>query len=291
MSNIRDLGGKINSLKNMQKVMRAMNMISSIKLRKLYTLQDSLTLFSRSVDKIYLEAARVLADSSSPLAAGYKDITRVHIVMFTADKGLCGTHNSSIQKAVSQLIEENKNSGIELDVTCIGNKGINFCKRKGYEIYQQSEIGERVFNKEQLKIFSDNIMERFLNNEVQKVVVIGNMFYSTLHQETETKQILPFFIPERDDKEDERDLRFMTEPEGDLLAESVSRRYLYYKLQSVLLNSYLSEHSSRMTAMENATNNSEDLINKYISMQNHARQSAITNELIEIVSGKEALKG
>ncbi len=291
MSNIRDLGGKINSLKNMQKVMRAMNMISSIKLRKLYTLQDSLTLFSRSVDKIYLEAVRVLADSSSPLAAGYKDITRVHIIMFTADKGLCGTHNSSIQKAVSQLIEENKNSGIELDVTCIGNKGIHFCKRKGYEIYQQSEIGERVFNKEQLKIFSDNIMERFLNNEVQKVVVIGNMFYSTLHQETETKQILPFFIPERDDKEDERDLRFMTEPEGDLLAESVSRRYLYYKLQSVLLNSYLSEHSSRMTAMENATNNSEDLINKYISMQNHARQSAITNELIEIVSGKEALKG
>ena len=82
----------------------------------------------------------------------------------------------------------------------------------------------------------------------------------------------------------------ITEPEGDDFVLSAGKLYFSYKLRSILLNSYLSEHSSRMTAMENATNNSEDLINKYITMENHARQAAITDELIEIVSGKEALK-
>ncbi len=289
MGNVRDLGGKISSLKNMQKVMRAMNMISSIKLRKLHTLQNSLLLFTRSVSSIYLQIAAALSDSSNLLAAGCGKVDRIHLVMFTGDKGLCGTHNSSVQKAAGKLIDENKTSGVETELTCIGNKGINFCKRKGYKIHQQSEIGERTFDKERLRVFSDGIMQRFLDGEVQKILVIGNVFYSTLHQETKTQQLFPFFIPEKDKREDS--CGYLTEPEGNFLAETAATRLLYYRLQISLLNSNLSEHSSRMTAMENATNNSDDLINKYTSIQNHARQAAITSELIEIISGKEALKG
>ena len=294
MSNIRDLGSKINSLKNMQKVMRAMNMIASIKLRKLYTVQESLSLFTDSVDQICRISSRVLSSSSHPVSAGYENVSAVHIVMFTADKGLCGTHNSSVQKAVTDLIEENDRAGIRSELTCIGNKGIHYANRREYDIFQQSEISERVFTRDQLRIFSKAVLGRFLGNHVQKVYAVGNIFYSTLRQETETRQLLPLYVPEgdQDTKGPEGDGGvIVTEPEGDMFASAVAERYLFFKLQSVLLNSYLSEHSSRMTAMENATNNSEDLINKYISMQNHARQAAITGELIEIVSGKEALKG
>ena len=290
MSSIRDLGQKINSLKNMQKVMRAMNMISSVKLRKIYATQTALSLFDKSVDIMASEINNAIQDSSHPLVAGYKDVKKVHIIMLTADKGLCGTHNSSVQKAAALLIKENEKNGIEVDLSCIGNKGAHFCKRKEYQIFQQTEISEKIFTMEQLRIISDRIFDRFISNKIQKLYVIGNMFHSTIHQETVTKQLFPLFIPGPQVSDSVNHFN-QTEPEGDQLALTSGKLYLYYKLRSVLRNSYLSEHSSRMTAMENASSNSEDLIEKYITIQNHARQSAITNELIEIVSGKEALKG
>jgi len=290
MSNIRDLGQKINSLKNMQKVMRAMNMISSIKLRKIYASQLALAKFNKSVDSLIDQLITALDSSDSPLVHGYEDISKVHIIIFTADKGLCGTHNSSVQKALSSLIKENSDKGIESDVSCIGNKGISYCKHKDYNIFQQSEISEKVFTMEQLHIISDKIFNRFIGNEIQKLYVIGNIFHSTLHQETSTIQLLPYYI-EDSKKADKVNQVLKTEPGGNQFALGSGRLYLYYKLRSILRNSYLSEHSSRMTAMDNASNNSEDLIEKYITIQNHARQATITNELIEIVSGKEALKG
>ena len=290
MSNVRDLGQKINSLKNMQKVMRAMNMISSIKLRKIYAVQAALAEFNKSVDSLPGQLISTLKSTDTPLVNGYNEISKAHILIFTADKGLCGTHNSSVHKALSALIKENNDKDIESDVSCIGNKGASYCKHKGYNIFQQSEISEKVFTMDQLHIISDKIFDRFIGNEIQKLYVIGNIFHSTLHQETSTIQLFPYYSSDLKKDGEESQLPD-TEPEGDQLAGTTGKMYLYYKLRSLLRNSYLSEHSSRMTAMENASNNSEDLIEKYITIQNHARQATITNELIEIVSGKEALKG
>ncbi len=273
----------------MQKVMRAMNMISSIKLRKLYEIQNPLSLFDSSIDKMRVEVYRMLKDSSSPLVTGFETVQRVHIIMFTSDKGLCGTHNSSVQKAVDQLVTESTADGAQVDITCIGNKGALFCKRKEYEIFQQAEINERAFTKEQLRKIAQAVFKRYRQNEIQKLFVVGNIFHTTLHQETLIMQLLPFIVSEK-----ELSIPAVlreTDPPGSDFAVPAAELYVAYKLRSFLLNSYLSEHSSRMTAMENATNNSEDLIDKYITMQNHARQASITNELIEIVSGKEALKG
>ncbi len=289
MSSIRDLGSKINSLKNMQKVMRAMNMISSIKLRKLNQFQDSLTIFTKAVNNQAADAAAALSDIASPAVSGFEEVSRIHVVLFTGDKGLCGTHNSSVQRALEKFMAENRKKTTQVEVTAIGNKGIKFCKRKEYEIFQQSEIGERIFTQNQLKIFSDNMVMRFLGGTVQQIFTMGNTYYSTLRQETEVQQLLPLKLPGKGNGNEVSRAPFHVEPEGLELAEAVARRFVYFKLQSVLLHSYLSEHSARMTAMENATSNSEDLIQKYVSMQNHARQAAITNELIEIISGKEAL--
>ncbi len=289
MSNIRDLGHKINSLKNMQKVMRAMNMISSIKLRKLYPVQDPLSLFDTSIEQMRAEVYHTFCHSGNPFISGVNPVGKVHIIMFTSDKGLCGTHNSSVQKAVDQLVLENTENGIQVDMTCIGNKGAHFCKRREYDIFQQAEINERAFTKEQLRKIALIVFNRYRNNEIQKLYAVGNIFHTTLHQETLTMQLLPFVVSGTEEEKDF--LQKETDPPGDDFAAPAVELYISYKLRSFLLHSYLSEHSSRMTAMENATNNSEDLINKYITMQNHARQAAITNELIEIVSGKEALKG
>ncbi len=296
MSNIRDLGNKINSLQNMQKVMRAMNMIASIKLRKLIALQGSLALFDTSIETIRSDVFNSMQESENPLIKGYGRIEKIHIIMFTADKGLCGAHNSSVQKAVTRSVDEHQQKGIQVEFSCIGNKGTHYCSRKDYEIFQQAEINERVLNMGELKTITKSVFSRFMNNEVQKIYALSNIFHSTLFQETATQQLLPFYKMEKKDGStlDSQPMEtepMETEPSGDTLAVTSAEIYLRFKLRSLLLNSYLSEHSSRMTAMENAKNNSEDLVNRYITMQNHARQASITNELIEIVSGKEAMKG
>ena len=270
----------------MQKVMRAMNMIASIKLRKLIAVQSSLTLFDASIEKIRSDIFNALQGSESPIIEGHRYLEKIHIVMFTADKGLCGAHNSSVQKAVARTVDESLEKGVQAEFSCIGNKGVHFCNRNEYEIFQQAESNERVLKREELEKISQSIFSRFIGNKVQKIFAVGNIFHSTLFQETATLQLLPFYqIGDEDHQPME------TEPSGETLAETSAEIYLRFKLRSLLLNSYLSEHSSRMTAMENAKNNSEDLINRYTTMQNHARQASITNELIEIVSGKEAMKG
>ncbi len=290
MSNIRDLGRKISSLQNMQKVTRAMNMISSIKLRKLYALQGALEFFHTKTDEMKEDIIRCINGVSHPAIEGYSRVTKVHLVIFTADKGLCGTHNSSVIKEAEKFLSGQEEKGIQVEISSIGNKGTGFCRRKELDLYKSSEIAEKSFDTKALRLLSDEIYQRFMQEEVQEVYILGNIFYSALQQETELKQVLPLLSTVEKALPDEG-CDMAIEPSGDSLAEKASSLFLKYKLESYLLNSLLSEHSARMTAMENATNNSKDLINKYMTIQNHARQAAITNELIEIVSGKEALKG
>ncbi|MBU1087929.1 MAG: ATP synthase F1 subunit gamma [Candidatus Omnitrophica bacterium] len=290
MANLKDLHSRIVTLKNMQKVMRAMNMIASVKLRKLVRTQTSLAFFEKSVAGIAGDIHQALKYSDSPLIAGYPDIKKSLVIIFTADKGLCGSHNSSVYKTLDLFIKGQKKNNIAVDVICIGLRGANFCKRRAYDIYYQTEINKRVFNPAAVLDLSIKISQRFLNNEIQEVQLIANYFISTLQQDTLISRLMPLSMP-AGDKTNEADYEPIIEPEPKKFIALVQEQYLYYKLTAALVNSYLSEQSARMTAMENATKNSEDLINHYLTLQNRARQATITNDLIEIISGKEALKG
>ncbi len=274
----------------MQKVTRAMNMISSIKLRKLYALQGSLEFSHQKIGEMKDLILPSLQESSHRAVTGFAEVEKVHLVMFTADKGLCGTHNSSVLREVNRFLGEQEKQGISVEITSIGNKGTGFCRRKELDLFKATEIAEKTFTEKDLALISGEIYSRFLAGTIQKVYLLGNIFYSALQQETELKQLLPL-VPENAEAEKGQSRNIQMEPSGDEMARAVGALMLKYRLNSYLYNSLLSEHSSRMTAMENATSNTEDLIGKYVTMQNHARQAAITNELIEIVSGKEALKG
>ncbi len=288
MSNVRDLSRKITSLQNMQKVTRAMNMISSIKLRKFLACQNAVNLFQSETDRIRDRVVSALGDSSHPVTAGYEDRTRVHLIVFSADKGLCGTHNSSVLKRADAFAKEHWQEGREVEFTCIGIKAINHGIRSGWEIFRREESHEKAMTREVLSKMGEKIYERFSSGEVQEVWIMGNHFVSTLQQDTTLERLLPLPGAGRGGS---TGLAPDAEPGGDALAATFGGIYLKDRLRSFLIHSSLSEQSARLTAMENATNNSEDLINKYVTMQNHARQATITNELIEIVSGKEALKG
>ena len=287
MASIRDLNHKIISLKNMQKVMRAMNMIATIKLRKLTPLQASLALFEASVNGMTRSILQAHPGADHPAIKGYDKISKLHVVMFTADKGLCGAHNSSVNRAVDEFMLACRAGGHEADVTCLGLKGANYCRRRGYKMYHQTEIADKTFGPKALEEVVAKLTDRFLKREIQRIVLVYNKFVSTIHQDTVILQVLPFTTEPGEAKP----TNALLEPTGSQFLSASARLMLLYRLQTALHNSALSEQASRMTAMENATNNSQDLINRYMVLRNRARQATITNEIIEIVSGKEAMKG
>ena len=283
MANNRDLNHKISSLQNMQKVMKAMNMIASIKLRRLISAQESLALFRKAVEGQAEDIRTALGHTRHPLLSGYGEVKKRHFILFTADKGLCGAHNSSVLKAFEFRLAETQ--GTAFDVTCIGTKGAGYCRRKGYEIYTRTEISDKVFGKKQLKELASRLFARYLSGEIQDLQIIGNDFVSTIQQEVRMERILPL------EQGQGKRGNALTEPEPEEFLPAALERYLMYRMQTALAESLLSEQAARMTAMENATDNAEDLIDRYTTLLNRARQTSITNDIIEIVSGKEALEG
>ena len=289
MANVKDLNRKINSLKNMQKVMRAMNMIASIKLRKLLRFQNPLHVFSDSIETLTQTLTGYCRDSESPIIGGFKNIKQSHIILFSADKGLCGAHNTSVKKTVDHLMAGNRDAGINTDFTCIGSKGALFCRQKGYQISMQSDIHEKIFSLNSLKQITSGIFKRFMQGEIHSVTAVYNKFLSTISQQTTVIPLLP--VPAIEEAGQKKGgFTGYSEPEKDIFLTQAAELYLYYNLQAALLHSRISEQAARMTAMENATNNSEDLIHRYGRARNRVRQATITNELIEIISGKEAMK-
>jgi len=274
----------------MQKVMRAMNMIASTKFRKMTYLQETLPFFKNNIERLERDIRASFAGRYGkkrfPEIDGHEKVETVEIVLFSADKGLCGAHNSSVRKAAALIIEAKRAEGIDAEVTCFGNKGAAFCRRNGYKIYHQTEIGEKTLTDENLRAIADNLLERFKTGKIQEIHLVYNEFLSTLSQSTTVLQALPFIPPGADEKPG---AELITEPESDAFIRQSAKAVFNYKLKTALLNSYISEHASRMTAMDNATHNSEDLIFRYSKLRNKARQTTITNELIEIVAGKEAM--
>jgi F-type H+-transporting ATPase subunit gamma len=271
----------------MQKVMRAMNMIASTKFRKISYLQDSLKFFNLKVEELEKDIILSFKNKRYLEIDGYDEIKRIEIVTFTADRGLCGSHNSSLLKAANLMVKTNLQNSVDVEFTCIGRKGAAFCRKNNFKIYHQTEISEKVLNDQALQNIAKSLIQRFSSGEIQEVYFIYNEFVSTLMQTTKAIRVLPLQEPDYILTETEE---VFVEPSERQFAIHSAKALFNYKLKTAMLNSYLSEHASRMTAMDNATNNSEDLINHYNKLRNKARQTTITNELIEIVAGKEAMK-
>jgi len=288
MATARDLSYKITSLTNMQKVMSAMNMIASTKLRKLLIRQPVLVQFEKLVNSIRDDILASLSSINSPLIRHTGKLRKLHIVAFSADKGLCGSHNSSILKTLARTVETESQKGVSVNITCIGGRVRNLCRRREFNVIHGIDSSDQHISDEVLREIAADIIKRISNGEIDKVLMIYNHFESTLIQKTQEIQIFPL-TSNAEVVENGGASETEIEPQpGDFILSSANH-YLYYKLKIALTDSYLSEHAARMTAMEQATANADDLISRYIKIRNRARQSAITSELIEIVAGKEAL--
>lgn len=288
MPSTLDTTQKINSLTNMQKVTRAMNLIASIRLHKLVSRLEPLVAYEKSLASLLDLSKPALRDETHPLVAGYADVRLVHLVVLTADRGLCGSHNHAVHRALDRLVGQLRQRGAAVELTCLGLKGANYARRKGYPVFQQSEIGEQVLTPAALRALADKVLARFLDGRTQAAYLVYNKFVSTLRQETQTVPALPLQRLEK--PKGPTPVEVQVDPHEEAFIEEAGPLVFRYLVALALAHSALSEQAARMTAMESASKNAQDLKKVYVKVQNRMRQTNITNELVEIISGKEAMK-
>ena len=284
MANLKDIRDRIKSVKSIQKVTKAMKMVAAAKMRRAQENMEQSRPYSSRLTEIIHNLLPDVDRGLLPLL-NVREVKRVAYVVVTSDKGLAGSFNSSVlrksQNEIDELGKEN------VDVFCIGKKAGDHFKSRGYTIIESHVDfwGDLNFN-HAIKI-GNGIVSHFLNENVDEIRVVYNEFVNVASQMVLTEQLLPLEY-EADDK---TVIDRLYEPSKDEIVKSLVPRYLNVQMWKYLLESYASEQAARMVAMENATTNSEDMIKDLTLEFNKARQATITTEMLEIVSGAEALKG
>jgi len=292
MPSLDDLRKRISSVKSTQKITKAMKMVAAAKLRKAQEMAEKGRPYSDKMDLIIQNLSKAINDPSNApklLVGTGEDKTHLCVVM-TADRGLCGGFNTNICKLAKKYFDEAIKSSKNLKIITVGTKGLDQLKRD----YSQYII-KRINLKDKKKLsFLDaeeigkQIVELFKNNEFDKCFIFYNKFKNVISQIPQQQQVIPAKV-ENQNKKDEEVSSYEFEPDEDEILDDLLPKNISTQIFKAFLENSASEQGSRMTAMDNATRNAGDLVDKLTINYNRSRQAAITKELIEIISGAESL--
>jgi len=283
MANLKDIRDRIKSIKSIQKVTKAMKMVAAAKMRRAQENMEKARPYNHRLVEIIQHLLPSVERSMLSLLE-VRDVKRIAYVVVTSDRGLAGSFNSSILRKAHNDIDELGKENV--DIFCIGKKANDYFKSRQYNIVDSfSDFWNDLDFNQSMKIGS-TIINHFLNLSVDEIRVVYNEFVNVATQATVTEKLLPIELKD----EELSDTDFLYEPSKKKIVKSLIPRYLNAQVWKYLLESYASEQAARMVAMENATTNSEDMIKNLTLEFNKARQAAITTEMLEIVSGAEALK-
>jgi len=294
MANLKEISRQIKSVTNTQKTTKAMKLVSSSKLRKTLELSEQAKSYALKINEVLSEiAARVSNvhsdDNLNRAFVPNENPKTVDIVFVTADKGLCGGFNMTTIKEVRKLIQEYTDNGTTVRLRAAGRKGIDYFNFQGRELLDSIVGMTSAPTYEKASDFIDDAFEDFNNGTTDKVIMVYNGFYNMLSQELKTKNLLPIALDEV--AVDNTSSMLDIEPDDDeAILTDLTAKYVVFNMYYSLIDSLAAEHSARMSAMDNATSNAKERVNDLTIEFNKARQAAITTELIEIISGVEALK-
>ena len=283
MATLREIRRRIDSVKSTQQITKAMKMVAAAKLRKAQQQLASARPFYDELAEIVGRIAVLKSGHNHPYFTQRKTNHDCY-VLITADRGLCGSFNSNlIRTATKQLQAE----GGQACLLIVGKKGYDHLRRTDAKIEgKYIDFYNNLSFQDAAKI-TNTLVKNFENKKFDRVFIIYNEFESIIQQGITVKQFLPV-IPKKHDK---RPVTIVYEPHPDKVLNHLAPTCLQYQFYCMLLESYTAEQSARMTAMETAADNADEMIKRLILFYNKARQAAITTELTEIVSGVEALKG
>lgn len=289
MAGIKEIRNRIASVASTQKITSAMKMVSAAKLRKAQQAVLQMRPYSDKLQEILQNVSNGLESNEGNPYSVVRPQNKVLIVAVASNSGLCGGFNSSIGKTVVTLAQ-NDYAGCNVDVFAIGKKVADSMKSKGIvpkKVF--AEIFDKLTYDESTKISSE-LMESFASGAYDKIVVVYNKFKNAATQIITTSQYLP--IEQTEASTSKRiNYDYIFEPNKEYIVNELIPKSLRTQFYNVLLESFASEHGARMTAMHKATDNASELLKELRIEYNKARQAAITNELNEIVSGANALKG
>ena len=292
MPSLDDLKKRIKSVKSTQKITKAMKMVAAAKLRKAQDRAEKGRPYSEKMQSIILNLTRSVSDPENApklLVGTGKDKVYLCVVM-TADRGLCGGFNSNICKLAKNYFKKLLKEGKEIKVITVGSKGSDQLKRE-YEKYIIKKISFK--DKKNITFKEANevgklILEIFNKGEFDKCILFYNNFKNVITQIPQAQQIIPAEKTKSDENKNEKNF-YEFEPEEDEILDDLLPKNISTQVFKAFLENAASEQGSRMTAMDNATRNAGDLVDKLTINYNRSRQASITKELIEIISGAESL--
>ncbi|ORI04525.1 ATP synthase F1 subunit gamma [Campylobacter concisus] len=295
MSNLKDIKRKIKSVQNTQKTTRAMKLVSTAKLRKAEEAARYSRVYALKINEVLSEIAYKINQYASVMTESKffnttKSVEKVDIIFVTADKGLCGGFNVQTIKTVRRMIDKLKAKKIKVRLRAVGKKGIEFFNFQGVELLETyvGASSSPTYEKAQ-KIIKDAI-DDFTNGITDKVVLIHNGYKNMISQEIRVNDIVPIEPSKIVAVETNSLMEFEPEDNYTKIMDELLNKYFEYSMYYALVDSLAAEHSARMQAMDNATNNAKQRVKQLNLAYNKARQESITTELIEIISGVESMK-
>jgi F-type H+-transporting ATPase subunit gamma len=287
MANLKEIRGRITSISSTMQITRAMKMVSAAKLKKA---QDAIVMLRPYSEKLQ-ELIQNVNSSSDPdqisVYAQKREVKRILFIAVTSNRGLAGAFNSSIVKELN--IQFQNNAQYEVEVLSIGKKAYDAVRRTRTVYSNESAVFDNL-NFDTVSNVAEAVMTSFREGKFDEIYVIYNKFVNAATQEVTTEQLLPITMPEADTAEAQVETDYIFEPNRAEILDNLIPKSIKTQVFKAVLDSVASEHGARMTAMHKATDNAEALRNDLRIFYNKARQAAITNEILEIVSGAEALK-
>jgi len=293
MASLKDMRVRIASTKATQKITKAMQMVAASKLRRAQAAAEAARPFAERMEKVLGSIASTVTDlASAPRLLAGTGNDQVHLlVVCTAERGLCGAFNSSIVRLAREKINELTAAGKQVKILCVGRKGYDQLRRN-YEklIVELVELrGVKNVGFAEAESVARNVLDRFENGEFDVATLFFSRFRSVIAQIPTAAQIIPPLLPEKAENGGQADATYEYEPEETEILEELLPRNLAIQVFRALLENAASEQGARMSAMDSATRNAGDMIKRQTITYNRTRQAMITKELIEIISGAEAL--
>ena len=282
MASLKDIRDRIKSVKSIQKVTSAMKMVAAAKVRKAQQKMEQARPYTSALEEVIHHILPDINRDDLDLL-NIREIKRKAYVIVSADRGLAGAFNSNITKVAEKEINEFGRENV--DLFCIGKKARDHFKRREYNIIESHTDFWNDLNYDNAMMIGRSIIDHFTSGKVDEVHVVYNYFVNMAQQEIKSEVLLPLVYEDGEFEAKDR----LYEPSKEALVGSLVPRHLNIQVWKYLLESYASEQAARMLAMENATTNAGDMIKSLTLEFNKARQAAITTEMLEIVSGAEAL--
>ncbi|HEX2785257.1 MAG TPA: F0F1 ATP synthase subunit gamma [Ilumatobacteraceae bacterium] len=290
----RILRGRIRTVQATKKITRAMELIAASRIVKAQQRVAAAVPYSEQITEVVKGLAAAGGSTASPLLIGRPTIDNVAYVAITADRGLCGGYNAGVQRAAEGSIKAEVLQGRDYSVIAVGRKAESYFRFRGYRIESTFSGFSDTPSYANAKAIADHVIDLFVRDVVDRVVLVYTRFISAGSQEVVQRPLVPLereTVVRGDAGQTAPAADFEYEPDPTTILDALLPKYVEARIYAALLNAAASEHAFRQRAMKSATDNAEELIKNLSRIMNRARQDSITTEIMEIVSGAEALAG